>query len=299
MRSRLNSNLLQKVGEAVLLRSGGRRGVRTRELGAELGVSEAEVVASGGAGHRVRFLSSGSLKAVMEGLLAEGEWMWLLRSEGAVLEKDVEGMSLETVEGWVRIAGEGFAACVEERAVRHVLWVASASGPPRSLQVYDREGVAILKLYMREAGAVERSDGVAERHAVGTPERMDIEVPLPEDGGTGAAGEGEGLEGTIALLEGAAERGEVIRLRVETPGAEMTVRHRPKRLVEARGWYNILDKGFNLHLRMEEVKGAKLREEAAWQEVLLVDGRGRGVLELGFPRVLDGRSGSGGEGGAA
>lgn len=55
------------------------------------------------------------------------------------------------------------------------------------------------------------------------------------------------------LIEDAAQQHRVLVFELVTPALGFMVKHRPEKIADARGWFNILDVDFNLHLNEDAV----------------------------------------------
>jgi putative hemin transport protein len=312
------------------------RGVRHRDLAAELGVSEGELIAA----HAGLFEAAESpLKATRlqhrwPELIAAAESLGdvtaLTRNDSCVHEK-VGTYRDCSVNGTVGLVLGGaidlrvFYACW---AHGFAVQEQTAQGPQRSLQFYDAQGTAVHKIFLRErepdAPSVQAWERlVADFRAAGTtpgitvvpevrtpPERPDAEV---DQAGFRSAWSSmrdtheffgllkrHGLSRTQALrlaapefaqavdpgtaqevLQRASQTGTPIMVFVGNPGM-IQIHSGPVNRVEVRGpWLNVLDPGFNLHLREDHIASAwrvrKPTSDGLVSSLELFDAQGRTI----------------------
>jgi putative hemin transport protein len=137
----------------------------------------------------------------------------------------------------------------------------------RGIQFFDAAGTAVHKAYLREGSDEQAYERVLSQYAV-TPAWGGRSFEPEESGGTSAQGApSEGGSGDDALSDPGAYRAffEEIRRRnaevtieVGNRGARQSYRGTIVRLKRGRGWFNILDPGFNLHIREERVDHCRL-----------------------------------------
>ena len=137
-----------------------------RDVAAELGVSEAELVAAGIATGDVTRLKA-EWKDLLDALPALGEVMVLTRNDSAVHEK---------IGVFDNIKVMGAMGLVLNREIDLRLFLShwgevfavrreTAQGPRHSLQIFDTAGDAALKIYLRPTSALSVYDQIVERFA--------------------------------------------------------------------------------------------------------------------------------------
>lgn len=158
--------------------------LRIRDAAVKLGVSEAELVATGIGTNAIRLTTDFPEQMIEFPKL--GKIMSLTRSEGCVLENKGPFQKIElhqagphkiaTVIGPVELrvffAGWrfGFAVTVE-----------TPRGSLKSLQYFDQEGVAVLKVYLQEKSNVEAYDDIVKKYTADKQdEKLNLE-PFPEE----------------------------------------------------------------------------------------------------------------------
>lgn len=280
-----------------------RPGVRARDAAAELGVSEAELVGSlvGDTATRLTADPVGLLHALPE----VGRCMALTRNESCVSEVRGRygGVSLGAHAG--QVIGEHIDLRVFLDHWRHLFALDEpdpqrAGERRRSIQVFDKAGTAVHKIYLEPDGDPRTWDAiVAARPAPpgppGPPSPLEIEpAPAPRTEKPDAAIDREGLVAgwdamtdtheffhllgkfgatrTQALrlagpsraravgndaiehvLHDAAETGERRMIFVGNRGCIQVFSGAMNRIVRGGPWLNVLDPGFNLHLRADRI----------------------------------------------
>ncbi|MGD1935579.1 MAG: hemin-degrading factor [Candidatus Phaeomarinobacter sp.] len=273
--------------------------MRARDVAAELGISEGELVCSG-LGKTVRRLK-GPWSEVITAFGDLGEVMALTRNEGVVHEKVGEYANMDFgAHGGIVLNHDidlrlflgrwhfGFAVNEETR-----------SGPRRSLQFFDLDGTAVHKVYLRSESNDGAYDALVERFAheeqtslieTGLVPTKDADKPDSEIDQQGLLQDWTELKDThdifpllrkykvgrqqaLRLAEGrfsqqapidavtrvltkASERGAPIMAFVGNKGC-IQIHTGPVVRIEPMGpWINVLDDGFNLHLRTDLVASA-------------------------------------------
>ena len=299
------------VRDAFAVRRRGAR-ARHRDIAAQLGIAEGELVAAHSAPpdarpaqlmHAVRLRDA--WPQIVAALEPVGELMALTRNESCVHEKT--GVYANTSHGGLPgqeiglVLGGAIDLRVFYRRWTHGFAVEEPTehGPQRSLQFFDAQGTAIHKVFCRP-----RSDGGAWQALIGsfasadqrpgiavaTAERQATETPDAEvDTEAFRAAwasmrdtheffgllKRHGLTRTQAFrladpgfvqrvetdaaclaLDAASRQGVPIMVFVGNPGM-IQIHSGPVRKVVAIGpWLNVLDDGFNLHLRADRVAAA-------------------------------------------
>jgi putative hemin transport protein len=271
----------------------GTAAARPRDLARALGQPEAALVAAGtpdSGVHRLRPDWAELLHATPD----LGDVMVLTRNENAVHEKTGR---------FGNIRGMGAAMLVLNDAIDLRLFtqtwrfgfdvtVPTKGGPRRSIQIFDRHGDAVIKIYRTPKSDADAFDALCRRfHAEGQSGPLDLEpVPQRDAPRTDAAVDLETLRNgwrglkdvhhfRRILKDSGADRHQALRLigrdyaeavapdaltRVLTMAADQAVpimvfvgnrgcvqihSGRVSRIVARDGWINVLDPGFNLHVR--------------------------------------------------
>ena len=162
--------------------------LRARDMARELGVSEAELVASRTGEGVTRLRPDG--KALLEGLGALGTVMALTRNEHAVIEKDGQYRNLEFFQHSGNVLDEGIDLRFFLAHWNRVFAV--EENGRRSIQVFDKSGTAVHKVYLRSESDQDaydalvrqmRSDDQGQGEAVEAypepkPDRPDSEIDV-------------------------------------------------------------------------------------------------------------------------
>lgn len=260
---------------------------RTREMAAALGCTEAELVASGAGSEEVRFLPVERAEEWLRAAAGVGRSMWLLRNEATVLEADTTLSDIRRDVDHLELEGPGLSIRLRAGQCRFAFFIKTEQGPPRSLQIFDPRGGAVLKLYLKNKNRIQSFDTALAPHFLSErPEALEIANGEPSGffGETSSAG-GDPLEPAAvrSLLEEASRREETVVLSAANPGGRMTADHRPSRLVPMEDWFNILDPGFNLHLRESLLTRALLQRRESGVRCRFFRECGEPVLELELP----------------
>jgi putative hemin transport protein len=301
-------------------------GLRARDAATTLGVSEAELVASHlGSGAT---LLDGDAASLLHALPAVGRCLALTRNERAVSEVRGEygGVALGRHAG--QVVGDGIdlrvflghwgpTFAVEEPHPQR------AGELRRSIQVFDRAGVAVHKVYLEEAGDARAWSAIVAVRATPAPaalalepprspppERPDPDVDVPAlraawDAMTdthdfvhvlGAHGvsrpqalrlAGSARARPVAraalseVLHAVAQRGDRIMIFVGNRGCLQVFTGAVQRVVRAGPWLNVLDAGFNLHVREDHLAESWVVDKPTRAGVVrsleLFDGRGETI----------------------
>lgn len=275
------------------------RNLRTRNAATQLGVSEAELVATGcGTGTdelpkatRLR----GEWKEILHAVEELGEVMALTRNDSAVHEKTGRYTNIDINGGMgLVLAGDiDLRLFLRRWHIGFAVQEPGRNGQPRqSLQFFDNDGTAVHKIYVKDTSnagiygpLVERfchqdqsaAQPIEERRTTDTVlDDAAIDVESLRNGWRGLRDTHEffpllrrhKVERVQALrlagfefarnvkndslrrvMEAAAERGVSIMVFVGSPGVIQIHTGPVKRLLDAGPWFNVLDPGFNLHLR--------------------------------------------------
>ena len=250
-------------------------GKRERDLARLLGVSEGRLLAAD-VGREAVVIAADPARLVPE-LERLGEVLALTRNESAVHEK--VGHYREAGPG--RIAGPGVDLTLRPEVWRHAFAVErpGENGPRRSVQIFDAAGEAVHKVHLRPASdaaafvrlrdalrLAEQAETIPEPEPEPEPET----VPVPEAAPSWPGAEGEGWPAPDAagealapgavtlLLHAAAERGLPLDIAVGNHGCLQRHSGPVVRIVPMGPWINVLDPGFDLHLRQDHVAALRL-----------------------------------------
>lgn len=269
-------------------------GVRSRSAAQQLGVSEAELIASG-CGETVT-----RLKPDWEGILFDleslGEVMALTRNEAFVHEKVGRYRNVEMVPShqMAMVLDEGVDLRIGLRHWR--LAFAVVENAPdrvkRSFHVYDQSGTAVHKVHLRPSSNVAAFDALAARyrHDDQSPHQAVTPLPAPPPERPDHEVDGAGLRQKWSELKDTHDfvfllrafnvtRPQALRLAAPEMAVEVTtdsfrrvmdavavaempimvfvssrgctqIHIGPVRKLKVVGpWFNVLDPGFNLHVR--------------------------------------------------
>ncbi len=262
---------------------------RARDLAAELGISEGALVARSLGSTAVRL--DGNSTALLEGLTTVGRCMALTRNESAVSEVKgtYGGIDLGPHAG--QVIGQGIDLRV---FVKHWHAVFGLTEPRRSIQIFDRSGTAVHKVYLEAEGDAAAWDALVAAHtaapavppfespAAPRAEKRDAEIDraqlvadwdamtdtheffylLHKHGASRTqalrlAGESRAravrLDAMEHVLHEAAESGDKIMIFVGNPGCLQVFSGSVHNIVRHGPWLNVMDPGFNLHLRDDQI----------------------------------------------
>ncbi|MFO7725915.1 MAG: ChuX/HutX family heme-like substrate-binding protein [Oceanipulchritudo sp.] len=308
MRVNVRNHSLKELGARWERYAEEHPGLRSRETAAVLGCSEAALVATGRGSRRVRRLEPGRTGMWLPLAAAEGRWMWLVRNDWAVLEKDVK-----------ELAWKGGELCFGDAATEVgldpatvgkglVLLTEPERGLPVSVQIFNACGEAVLKLYLRDHGAREAVLAKLEPFALEVEDafRTCAEGTLGTKGGHPVRENETRIAGSLhrELIQFGCEEPLPLTLTVENSGARMRVTVKPKNLKPMETWFNILDRGFNLHLREAGLASTRVSRGVGGVLARIESGTGAEVLRMELPsaawKVIEeakaGRSPSGARG---
>jgi putative hemin transport protein len=276
--------------------------LRIREAAARLGVSEAELLATG-AGENVTRLEP-AFAAILQDFHALGRIMALTRNEQIVHERKGEYKNVEVMSGH----GQMGLVVNEDIDLRiffsawHFAFAVTNDGPrgaQRSFQFFDRSGEAIHKVFLTgasDSGAYEKlvekyraaDQGRAldvEPVAEKTPEKDDSEIDVENFRRAWADLKdthdffpllrkfGVAREQALRLaapemarevdaksfrfvLEEAARRGLPVMVFVGNRGIIQIHTGTVENVLDARGWFNVMDEPFNLHIDQDRIARA-------------------------------------------
>ncbi len=275
--------------------------VRIHDAAKQLGVSEGELVATGVGENAVKLRSD--FKELLHELHTLGRVMALTRNEEIVHERKgvYENAETEMPHGMALFVNPDIDLRIFTNNWHHGFAVSSESirGTLRSLQIFDKDGTAIHKVYLTDASDVNAYEKLVEKFkneeqttelkVVAKPakqaDKSDSEIdvegfrkawsemqdthdffPLMQKFGVGRrqalrladtqfAKEVE-AESFKYLLETARDRKIPIMVFVGNAGIIQIHTGEVENVLEARGWFNVMDEAFNLHINQEEVGAA-------------------------------------------
>jgi putative hemin transport protein len=270
--------------------------LRTRDAAAQLGVTEAELLATG-LGSTVIRLDTDT-RALLHGLEGVGRCMALTRNEHAVSEVHGTYGGLELGAHAGQVIGHGIDLRVFPVAWQHAFAVDEPHPHHeglrrRSIHVFDRHGIAVHKVYLDAGGNAEAWDALVEARRSELPlviaplaarfsERADADVDVDAftrawDGMTDtheffhllrthelSRTQALRLAGTkrasrvdnrsfTKLLHDAAAQQDKIMIFVGNRGCLQVFSGAVHKIVKHGPWINVLDPGFNLHLREDHI----------------------------------------------
>jgi len=267
-------------------------GRRSRDLAQEMGISEAELLAAHRGPEVVRLGGSGpdwlgafsSLGEIMALTRNEAAVHEKVGAFGNVTVSGKMGLVLNDAIDLRLFLGHWVSAFALE--------IPDAAGPRRSLQVFDRAGEAVIKVHLRPGSSVAAFEAIRARFADPAPLPLVVRphppagpvLPFDEEGFRAAFAAlrdvhefhpllarfgaeryaallslpGDAVRrlpvtSPRALLEEAAADGLPIMVFVGNRGC-IQIHHGPVETIKVMGpWLNVLDPGFNLHLRADLV----------------------------------------------
>lgn len=160
------------------------RKLRAREAAAALGVSEAELVASG-VGRNARRLRA-DWPALLTGLEAVRAVTTITRNDACVHEKTGTWRNVEISPMHALVLDEAIDLRLFPRAWKHAFAVTSEGphGTRRSVQVFDGAGTAVLKVFAAEGADLAAFDALIDRlaHEDQSPDQIvePARAPQPE-----------------------------------------------------------------------------------------------------------------------
>ena len=282
--------------------------VRHRDIAAKLGVSEGELVAAHVARPDEapdRLMKAQRLRPewphIVQALEPVGELLALTRNESCVHEKTGTYANASHTGAMGLVLGGAIDLRVFYRRWAHGFSIdeATEKGPQRSLQFFDAAGMAIHKVFMRDASDGAAWDALVARFAAehqpagiqvqpaetAEPEAPDADIDAAAFRQAWASMRDtheffgvlkkHGLTRTQALrladpkfvqrveadaaplmLQAAARDGVPIMVFVGNPGMIQIHSGAVKKIVVMGPWLNVLDEGFNLHLRADHIASA-------------------------------------------
>jgi putative heme degradation protein len=235
-----------------------------RDYAAQLGIGEAELTPIYYPG---RTQELPSLAAVLESLAKLPRVKLMVRTSFAVFELFTRVDFHREGSAFVLKSTTCFAV-LNAAELGSVYFLAPASEKEKAaILIFDKAGAAALKIYI-EAHEFDVALLKVEVEAA-SGQSVDIGALLEKSRSLPAAVAAEATP--RLLIEGVAGKGKV-GFELTTPAIAVSMQHAPVKVVDARGWFNILDEDFNLHLKEEAVTrvtvGKTLHLESASGEAI-------------------------------
>lgn len=269
-------------------------GKRSRDLAKELGISEAELLASHDGPEVVRL--SGSMSDLVQALPELGEVMSLTRNEAAVHEKvgAFGNITLSEKTGLVLNDAIDLRMFLDHWCFAFAVEIPDKEGPRRSIQIFDASGEAVIKVHLKAASSIDAFYAIQARFAASGLDFSTMPKPPPRPEASVSDINVEGFRAAFRSMRDIHEFFPLLRRlnlgrrqSIDVLEDEFVRRldvHAPNRLLErAAGdavpimcfvgnqgciqihhglvsnikimgpWLNVLDPGFNLHLRQDLV----------------------------------------------
>lgn len=236
-------------------------GLNNRAAAARLGVSEAELVASGCGATSSRLVPDAG--AILETAQRLGAAKFVVRNDFAVLERAGEISRISIRQGLleVRAASLRLQLAPGKVATAFALAEPGGRGIKRSLQLFDAAGVTVLKLVFREQTDDEFHRAVNPLlHSSQTADEPVEREPRPTPAEPG-------LLPRAALgpfLQCATTLGVPLDIQVCNAGASQQTHASVRRVKRSDNapWINVLDPGLDLHLWEERICTARAETES-------------------------------------
>lgn len=286
--------------------------LRIREAASVLAVSEAELLATG-CGENVTRLEA-DWPGLLGGIESLGLVMALTRNDNAVHEKTGYYQSIRLTDAGGRIQGDNIDLYPDFRHWHSAFAVTEQTrqGARDSLQFFDRDGAAVHKIYMTENSDITSYRALVERYrSENQSPRQLIEFPVRNTASLGDSCRGlawhERLIACSAVpyrspepiqterlahrsfrrfMENASEIGAGLTVLVGNAGALQIHTGPIEKLMITGPWFNVLDDGFNLHLKEDALAELLLSERPAGNTVAktleLYDVAGRTIAMILF-----------------
>lgn len=282
--------------------------LRIRDAAATLGVSEAELLATG-CGDNVIRLQTGDWPALLSGVAALGPVMALTRNAAAVHEKTGEYARPQVHGRLAIVAGRRIDLCLalSDWYCAYAVSEASTDGPRRSLQFFGADGEAVHKIYLNQGANIQAYRDLVERfRAADQSARLELpatapgapwlnpqpELPAQWQRWTALWRHAETRQAAACLPAGLFRdfvgqlAQALLPIHILTASrAALQVHAGPVQNLRITGpWFNILDPQFNLHLNETAIDHLAIAELAfrhqRFSGLLLRDGAGRTVAAL-------------------
>ncbi len=235
-----------------------------RDYAAQLGISEAELTPVFYPG---RAQELPSLAAVLESLAKLTRVKLMARTGFAVFELFTQVDFLSEGSAFVLRSATCFIA-LNAVELGSIYFLSPPSEKEKAaVLIFDKAGAAALKIYI-EAHEFDTALLNAEADVV-PGQSADIRALLEKHRTLPAAA---ATETTPRLLIEAAAGKDRVAFELVTPAIAVSMQHTPVKVVDARGWFNILDEDFNLHLKEDAITrvtaGKTLHLESASGEAI-------------------------------
>ncbi|MBS3965273.1 MAG: hypothetical protein KGZ80_12440 [Methylomonas sp.] len=279
---------------------------RIREAAAHLGVSEAELLATGCGSQVIRL--DGHWPDLLADMHSLGSVMALTRNDYAVHEKHGCYSTLAEVDHHLLVSGAHIDLCLllEHWAFGFAVTETTTHGPRHSLQFFGYDGLALHKIYLTadsnidawrqltgqfqsheqspEIGIEHNADSAHCRLPPTLPAAWQPDVTAWQTATDTGASARLTAQGFRDLMQHLAEASHPISLLVANPGA-LQLHRGPIHTLRITGpWFNVLDAGFNLHLNETAIARHDISDYTVdttqRQAVVLRDHGGRTVMTL-------------------
>ncbi|OAI28561.1 ChuX/HutX family heme-like substrate-binding protein [Methylomonas koyamae] len=254
--------------------------LRPRDAASALGVSEAELVATGCGDNAIRLRPD--WPALIDAVGTLGPVMALTRNDVAVHEKTGLYEHLRLCGELLLVSGHNIELCLLTGRWHsgYATTEQSRIGPRRSLQFFDADGEAVHKIYLTEHSDAERFRRLAEAFAAadqtpsadipyaepagfdwaaaqGLPDLWQRLAPLCTGKPLAAAGFVSGHQ-FRELMQQLARMALPLQILTANAGALQLHTGPVQNLRITDPWFNVLDQGFNLHLNEKGVAEAAI-----------------------------------------
>mgnify|MGYP005851757495 CR=1 FL=1 len=223
-----------------------------RDYAAELGVSEAELTPFF-FGERVRQLYD--LPEVLLSLSRLPRIKLMARVSYAVLEV-FSRVDFQRQGGlWVSDVAALFVAIAPSEIAKVFFLSPEKPSANAAILLFDRQGRAALKFYVAPDEfdtALPESNVQALAKAEMTTATA-LALARTKLVGQFSSTAAVGADNPRRMIEAAASERRQLAFDLETRAVSLLVRHAPAKVVDARGWFNILDADFNLHLKEDAI----------------------------------------------
>jgi len=241
--------------------------LRIRDAAARLGVYEMDLVALNCDGTTTR-LRNGWI-GLLSSLAPLGELMGLTRNDHAVHELHGHYRNPEVTDSPREVVFNELGLRLLVDSWRHGFAVTEEAGGSarHSLQFFDSAGTAVHKIYVTERSHLGAYEDLVERHAAAKPfqakgttrgERLGGVSPKPPTqaeplpAGDRLTARPVDRSSVERIMQLTAEIGLPLQIVVPSPAAVQTYSGPIHNIKRTGPWINVLDAGFNLHLRDAE-----------------------------------------------
>lgn len=290
--------------------------LRIREAASALEVSEVELLATGCGENATRL--DADWQGLLGGIESLGKVMALTRNDDAVHEKTGFYQSIRLTDTGGQIQGDNIDLFLDFRHWYSAFAVTEQTrqGARNSLQFFDRDGTAVHKIYMTENRCIPAYRALIERYrSEDQSQRQYVEPPVLNIDSVAAVAGNDRLgqawherliaSGTVPyqsteplqterlppplfrrFMEKASEVGAGLTVLVGNAGALQVHSGPIEKLMITGPWFNVLDDGFNLHLKEDALAELRLAERRAGNTSVntleLYDAAGRHIAMILF-----------------